>query len=397
MDRPERVDIAVVGAGPVGHAVALLVSEFAKSVALIGPDVSPSETRTTALLNGSVRLFRHVGAWDAMEEHGAPLKTMRIIDDTGRLVRAPTVTFEAEEIGEDQFGINVPVRHVTAALARRVSEAPAITRMTGAVSALEETAESATLTLADGSALQADMVIAADGRLSVCRESLGITVSEQRYPQSAIALNLTHEKPHNDISTEFHKPTGPFTLVPLHGLNSALVCVVTPDEAEELVALRPDQLGREITRRSRGLLGQIKANGPARSYPLVSQTARRLVGERTALVGEAAHVMPPIGAQGLNLGLRDIASIYECLARHWVPGGDPAAALSAYSRARTVDIRTRMTAVDLLNRSLLSDFIGLQGLRSLGLHAVRGIAPLRRMVMREGLSPSYATPSLMRG
>ena len=126
--KPAEFDIAVVGAGPVGVTTALLAAERGWRTALIGPDISAADGRTVALLKGSVQLMRHLGVWDAMEAKGAPLKAMRLIDDTGRLLRAPTVTFDAEELGEPWFGVNVPVSEVTAILNDAVADAEAIFR-----------------------------------------------------------------------------------------------------------------------------------------------------------------------------------------------------------------------------------------------------------------------------
>jgi 2-octaprenyl-6-methoxyphenol hydroxylase len=212
-------------------------------------------------------------------------------------------------------------------------------------------------------------------------------------------MNLHHTRPHNEISTEFHTRSGPFTLVPLPGLRSSLVCVVTAEEAERLAAMPLDALGREIERRSHSILGKITVDPGVGRWPLGIETPEVFARGRVALVGEAAHVIPPIGAQGLNLGLRDGAQIAELLVDAKRAGEDLGsdAISQEYHRCRSADILSRTRTVDALNRTLLSDFIGAQGMRGLGLFLLDKIGPLRRRVMREGVEPSIALPRMMRG
>ncbi len=387
-------DIIVVGPGPVGMTAAMLMAERGYRTALIGPDVSASETRTAALLKGSITLMRHLGVWGGMESGGAPLRAMRLIDDTGRLLRAPTVTFESAELGEPYFGVNVPVKGIAAALHADLAKRKDVVRIDATVETTRTSESQIIVALPGDETITASLVVAADGRLSVCREAAGISTRQTRYPQTAFVLNLEHEREHDFISTEFHRKTGPFTLVPLPGRMSSLVCVVKPEDAEYLGTLDDDALSTELARQSKSLLGRLTPAGPSRAYPLVSQTADRFAAGRTVLVGEAAHIMPPIGAQGLNLGLRDVAALADAVDA--APElQDVARLCDRYQSARRVDVMSRMTAVDLLNRSLLSGFFGFQGARSVGLQALQSFGPLRRLVMREGMLPSYATPRLM--
>jgi 2-octaprenyl-6-methoxyphenol hydroxylase len=212
-------------------------------------------------------------------------------------------------------------------------------------------------------------------------------------------LNLEHDVPHHDHSSEFHTPTGPFTLVPLKGRRSSLVWVQEPGEAERLHALDDETLALEIERRAASILGRMRIVGTRQLYPLGGLSAKTVAANRCALVGEAAHVFPPIGAQGLNLGFRDVATLGEVLVAARRRGEDIGAlsVLAAYERARRPDIASRTTAVDLLNRSLLSDLLPVQLLRGLGLYLAGRVPPLRRFLMREGIAPAMARPRLMRG
>jgi 2-octaprenyl-6-methoxyphenol hydroxylase len=321
-----------------------------------------------------------------------------MIDDTSRLLRAPEVMFEAVEIGLEAFGHNIENRHLISALDRRAAELGELQRIAAGVTAVEPGGDGVTIHVDNGHALRARLVVGADGRRSLCRRTARIETRRHEYPQAALTLNLTHARPHNGVSTEFHTETGPFTLVPLPGLRSSLVCVLEPDVAAEVGVLDAPGLSAEIERRSHSILGKVSVEDGRGLFPLAIETAESFGRDRIALVGEAAHLIPPIGAQGLNLGLRDAATIAELVAEAHRAGVDPGAPalLERYDRMRRTDVTSRTAAVDVLNRSLLSDFLPVQGARGLGLYLLDRIAPLRRAVMREGVEPA-AQPRLMRG
>jgi len=390
-------EVAVVGGGPAGLTAAIALASAGVETALIARS-PPPDNRTTALLSGSVAGLETLGVWPLCVPQAAPLTAIRIIDDTSRLLRAPEVMFEAAEIGLEAFGHNIENRHLIAALERRAAELKELQRVAAAVTAVEPGDDGITIRLEDGSELHTRLVVGADGRKSVCRQAARIDTRREEYPQSALTLNLTHARPHNGISTEFHTQSGPFTLVPLPGLRSSLVCVLEPDAAAELGALKSSALSAEIERRSHSILGKVCVEGGHGLFPLAIETAESFGRDRIALIGEAAHLIPPIGAQGLNLGLRDAATIAELVTearRQGTEAGAPEL-LARYDRLRRADVASRTAAVDVLNRSLLSDFLPVQGARGFGLYLLDRIAPLRRAVMREGVEPA-AQPRLMRG
>jgi 2-octaprenyl-6-methoxyphenol hydroxylase len=214
----------------------------------------------------------------------------------------------------------------------------------------------------------------------------------------AIARNFKHTEPHHNESNEFHRPHGPFTTVPLPGQNSSLVWVEAPDEAKRLLGLSDTDIAREIEKRLQGALGAISDVGPRAAFPLSGMKVDKFAASRIALVGDAAHVIPPIGAQGLNLGFRDAAALAECIGMALEAGTDPGGpdVINAYNEARRGDVASRTMAVDLLNRSLISGFLPVQVARGLGLHLLSGVGPFRRLFMREGLAPQRALPKLMR-
>jgi 2-octaprenyl-6-methoxyphenol hydroxylase len=222
------------------------------------------------------------------------------------------------------------------------------------------------------------------------RETVGIGVDEWRYDQAAVVCDLRHTLPHHDTSTEFHTPHGPFTLVPLAGGNrSSLVWVDRPEEAQRHAALSDGEIAAEIERRSHFILGSVTLDGPRQVFPLSGMTARAFAANRAMLVGEAAHLFPPIGAQGLNLGYRDVAALGDILDETLGKNGDDPGspvATAAYDRARRGDILSRTAAVDALNRTLLSDFLPVQALRGLGLFLIDRVPMLRQMAMRQGVA-----------
>lgn len=393
------VDVVVVGGGPAGLTAALALTAGGLATALVSVDPPPGDNRTTALLTGSVAALDALGVWAGCRAEAAPLTGIRIIDDTGRLIRAPEVTFDCAEIDLPAFGYNIENRHLVAALAARAEAMPGLTRYRVAAEAVALGRDGATVRLADGRRLAARLVIGADGRRSLVREAAGIAVARWTYPQTAVTLNLAHARPHGGISTEFHTAEGPFTLVPLPGPRSSLVCVVAPREADRLAALEDDALSAEVERRAHAILGAVRVEPGRARFPLGGETAHAFAQDRVALVGEAAHVFPPIGAQGLNLGLRDAAAIAELAVAAHRAGNDIGSPdlLARYDAQRRPDVTARTVAVDLLNRMLLADFLPVQTLRGLGLYLLDRVPPLRRAVMREGVRPAASEPRLMRG
>jgi 2-octaprenyl-6-methoxyphenol hydroxylase len=391
----QTTEVAVIGGGPAGLVCAIALAAAGVETVLVAPRAGPDH-RTTALLAGSVSALDTLGVWPACFPDAAALRKIRMIDDTARLLRAPEVSFTAEEIGLDAFGYNIENRHLVAALEAR-AEATKLPRVAAPALVIESDEAGATIEHAGG-ALRARLVIGADGSRSLCRTAAGIGTRRRAYPQAALTLNLEHTRPHNDISTEFHTESGPFTLVPLPGRRSSLVCVLAPDDAQRLAAIADDALGEDIERRAHSLLGRMRVQPGRGLFPLAVETADAVARGRIALVGEAAHVVPPIGAQGLNLGLRDAATIAEIVADARRAGFDAGApsVLARYETARRADIMSRTFAVDLLNRSLLAGFVPLHGLRGLSLYLADRIGPLRRALMREGVMPAASQPRLMR-
>lgn len=395
----ETTEVVVVGGGPAGLTAAIALARAGVETLLVSKRPSGPDHRTTALLLSSVTALDSLGVWERCRAQAAPLRVMRIVDDTARLLRAPEIRFDAGEISLDAFGHNIENRHLLAALDATVAEINGVTRIDDEASAINISDSGVTVQFKSGGEVSARLAVGADGRNSLCRAAARIETDARIFPQTALTFNLGHARPHKNISTEFHTPTGPFTLVPLPGSRSSLVYVTDPATARSIAEMEDATLSRELERRAHSILGKLTLEPGRGAFPLAIQTARRFSGDRIALVGEAAHVLPPIGAQGLNLGLRDAATIAEIVVdarRGGIDIGKPAA-LARYETLRRADVTSRTLAVDLLNRTLLSDFLPLQGARQLGAFLLQHVGPLRHAVMREGVMPALSQPRLMRG
>ncbi len=383
--------VAVIGGGPAGLAAAIALTQTGATTALIARRAPYADNRTTALLGGSVDFLQSLDVWPRCKDKAAALQAMRLVDDTGRLIRAPEVRFSADEIGLDEFGYNIENRLLIAALEERAAELPALTRFDDEADTVSPADAAVAIRTGRGKSLSARLVVGADGRQSLCREAAGIAVKRRELNQAALTFNVSHSRPHRNISTEFHTSHGPCVFVPLPGDRSSVVWVAAPKEADRLIALSDDELSEAAETRSHSILGRIRVEPGRHLFPLAIEQPRQFAHQRVALVGEAAHVIPPIGAQGLNMGLRDAADIADIVRDAIASGEDPGApqVLKRYDSARRTDVLSRTFAIDIANRSLLSDFLPMQSLRAAGLHLIGAFGPLRRIAMREGLAPSW--------
>ena len=382
---------AVVGGGPAGLATAIALAQAGVDTVLIARRSPYADNRTTALLGGSVDFLDSLGVWPRCSADAAALSTMRLVDDTHRLIRSPEVKFSSDEIGMEAFGYNIENRLLMVAMESRAAELPNLTRIDDEAQSVSAGEASVTVITKQGQSLTAALVIGADGRHSLCREAAGIGVKRRDLGQSALTLNVTHTRPHGNCSTEFHTESGPCVFVPLPGNRSSIVWVVRPDEAARLQALDDDALALAAEKQSHSIFGKLTVAPGRHVFPLAIENPATLAAKHIALVGEAAHVLPPIGAQGLNMGLRDAADLAKIVHDALLMGSDPGgeAVLQHYARARRADVFSRTFAVDMANRTLLSDFLPAQSLRAAGMHLLDRVGPIRRLAMREGLSPSW--------
>ena len=392
-----ETDILISGGGIAGLIAAAAFGAAGHRVICVDPappvteeGAAGSDLRTTAFLHPSIRLLERAGLWERLSPHATPLQVMRIVDaggtePTARLTR----DFDAADISDAPFGWNLPNWLLRREIATRLAEMENVSFRPGTGTAgLTARDSEALVTLSDGSRVTARLVVGADGRNSPVRTALGIGVKTTRYGQKALAFAVTHERPHDNVSTEIHRSGGPFTLVPLPDRDgkpsSAVVWMERGAEVARLMALDPQDFAAELNARSTGILGQLTQATRLSAWPIISQIASRFTGPRTALIAEAAHVVPPIGAQGLNMSLADLSLLVD------LSQDDPGsrASLDAFQRRRWTEARLRIAGIDLLNRASMIEARPLRDLRAAGLGAIYGIAPVRRLMMKAGLGVS---------
>jgi 2-octaprenyl-6-methoxyphenol hydroxylase len=385
----QRHDIAVIGSGAAGAATALALAHAGFMVALVGPPPPRADGRTIALLGLSWRMMADWGVVQALGDTVAPLSVMRIVDDTGSLFRQPPVDFKAAEMDLDAFGWNVEATALVTALTDAARAHDGISLHPVIATGLEPEGSDWRVPTPEGDII-ATLVVGADGRNSIVRKTAGIEAKGWSYPQSALTVILKHSREHRDASTEFHTRSGPCTLVPLPGRRSSLVWMAAPEEGARLFSLDDAALALAIEKQCHAILGRMEIDGPRGLVPMSGLEVERFSAPGLALVGEAAHVFPPIGAQGLNLGFRDIADLVQAISDARASGRSigGAEAMATYDRARKPDVKARTMAVDAMNRSLLSALLPVDFARGLGLLALANIGPLRRLAMQKGLGAS---------
>ena len=399
MERVET-DVLVAGGGVAGLAAAAAFAGAGFRVICVDPvppvtsgDAAGADLRSTAFLMPALALLDRAGLKQRLAPHAAPLRVMRIVDAGGAegVVRT-TADFAAEEAGVEAFGWNLPNWLLRREMVARLAEIPSAELRPGTrVDRVTPRRDGAIVALSDGCQLRAGLVVAADGRDSTVRRSLGIRARRWGFGQKALVFTVAHERPHDGVSTEVHRSGGPFTLVPLPDRDgvphSAVVWMDRGPQAAALAALPDAALAEAATNRSCGILGALRPVGGRALWPIVAQLAERLDGPRAALVAEAAHVVPPIGAQGLNMSLSDIAALLDRVAAARDTGADIGASglLAAYHRSRYGEILARVAGIDALNRAAMAGAQPLRDVRALGLRALHGFGPLRRQAMRLGL------------
>lgn len=392
-ERPARTtedfDLAILGGGPVGLLAALMLAERLPAdvrLRLIAGRRAPvDDGRAAALFGRSMAILDSVGLGETFRSEGATLAAIRIIDATGRLLRAPTTLFRAADAGLDSFGVSLMTARIAALLRERVAASSRIETFAVDATSVRRAGGFWRIELDEGEVVETAFLVAADGQRSLAREAAGIAVRRWSYPQTALTFAVTHQRDHEDVSTEFHTASGPFTLVPAGERLSTVVWMTGSEEAERLKALDDVAFARAAERTCQSMLGRLTLAGARGTYPMGGLLAERFSAEGIALIGETGHAFPPIGAQGMNLGFRDVDTLADALVDGFA-NGDPVSLIEDWERERRRDAGFRTFGVDLLNRSLLSDLLPVQVARGLGLAALGAVTPLRRIAMRMGLA-----------
>jgi len=393
----QTTDILISGGGVAGLTAAAAFGAAGFRVISVDPAPPVTEAgaegadlRTTALLQPSVPVLHAAGLWQRLMPFATPLQIMRIIDAGGPTPEPRIVKdFNAADLSDQPFGWNLPNWLLRREIAARLAELPNVDFRPGVATARVLTRQTeALVTLSDGAQVAARLLIAADGRDSAVRHALGIPVTTLRYGQKALAFAVSHPTPHGNVSTEIHRSGGPFTFVPLPDRDgspaSAVVWMETGPEVVRLADLPVAEFEAAMTARSCGLLGPLTLITRRSVWPIISQFAAQMAGEHTALMAEAAHVMPPIGAQGLNMSLADLRHLLDLAQASPTTLGD-GAMLAAYHHRRHCEIKARILGIDLLNRAAMMAPQPLRNLRAAALDALYSLPPMRRTLMRAGL------------
>ncbi len=390
-------DILISGGGIAGLTAAAAFGAAGFSVSCVDPappvtdrEASGADLRSTAFLQPAQAFLEKAGLWARLEGHAMPLQVMRIVDAGGERPE-PRVTrdFDADDISEKPFGWNLPNWLLRREMAAHLHDMPTVDFRPGTATTTLFTREAyARVGLSDGSTVQTRLVIAADGRNSPMREAAGIGVKTTRFGQKALAFAVTHPIPHGNVSTEIHRTGGPFTLVPLPDFDgkpsSAVVWMEEGPKAEALFRLDTPTLEAAMSERSCHLFGPLTLASQRTLWPIIAQHAETLCGERLALVAEAAHVVPPIGAQGLNMSLNDMATLHDLATATPERLGDRQM-LESYHRKRILDVRARVAGITLLNRTSMLSAPLLRDARAKALDALYGVTPVRKTLMQLGL------------
>jgi 2-octaprenyl-6-methoxyphenol hydroxylase len=390
-------DVLVVGGGPAGVAAAILLARAGLHTGLVSRPTGQTDGRTVALMQPSIQLLRYIGVWQGVLTAVAqPLRKLVLVDDTGRLFTARRATFSAAELSLQEFGWNIPLDRLSAALLRQ-AEVDGVELITGNAAGFSQNGR-ARVTLEHARDIEAGIVIAADGGNSAIRIASGIKSRQWDYDQSAIVADFRHSVPHGDTSIEFLRLGGPLTTVPLPGPRSSFVWMDRRDRIVELMNLGDADFACELQAALHGELGLVSELSSRKAFPMRGLIADELGAKCLILIGEAAHQMPPLGAQGLNIGLADAAQAAELIIDAQAAGKDfrSAEVIRTYDWHRRSDIWLRQTIVDGFNRSLLSGFLPLSAARTIGSSLIGQLGPLRRFVMKQGLQPWPHLPRMMR-
>jgi 2-octaprenyl-6-methoxyphenol hydroxylase len=396
----------VIGGGAfAGLALALALRQG------LGPDLPiivadpalatrPSrDPRATAIVAACRRLFDALGVWDSVAAEAQPILDMVVTDSKLEDATRPTfLTFAGNVEPGEPFAHMVDNRRLIDELVKR-AEAEGVDLRATAVTTFDSRPDGVSVTLGDGSVVEASVLVAADGARSKLRERAGIATHGWDYDQSGIVVTVGHERDHEGRAEEHFLPAGPFAILPLTGKRSSLVWTEKRAEAARIVALPDDEFHAELEQRFGLHLGDVKVLDRPRAFPLGYFVARSFIGERLALIGDAAHVIHPIAGQGLNMGLKDVAALAETIVDAARLGMDfgQSDVLERYQRWRRFDTMAMGVATNALNAMFSNDLPFVRSIRDIGLGIVDRLPPLKGAFIRQAAGLSGEVPRLLKG
>lgn len=403
-EKRQRADIIISGAGIAGLTLASILAKSGFQIHIIEPHLpTPVKKtavtgRTVALMQSSLNVLKAAGIEQFFNDHGTKMEVMRIIDDSIPNQKHIVCEFDSFDIGFPYFSMNLPNNLLRSTLFEHIQTFENVTVHHTALRRFLTT-PIVQVELENGEFISAQLIIGADGRQSKVREIAGIKSVKKDYQQSALTCVINHSKSHNFTSTEFHRSGGPFALVPMQGNQSSVVWVAPTEKAESYLKLSKDSFEKVVQERTNDILGAITLETPPECYPLCSIKANTLTARRVALIAEAAHVMSPITAQGLNLSLRDVATLCETIIDSARLGQDIGnnTTLRNYEKRRSFDIKTRVFGVDQMNKIVSTNHQPSKDTRRIGLKILNKNSFLRTLAMNHGLAPSLDKGRIIEG
>jgi 2-octaprenyl-6-methoxyphenol hydroxylase len=399
MSGRSSVEVGIIGAGPVGGALACRLAAVGVSVALVDRAPLPPmehpdfDGRAYAIAAGSRDLLELAGLWERLPFPAGPIEAIRVSDGkVGRPASRLFLHFDSQEAGDRPFGWMVEARSLRMAINARIASLPMLSLHAPADATVERHGEGATIGIAGGDTIDCKLVVAADGRTSRLRDQAGIRVTHLPYNQTGMVCAVAHDLPHHGSALEHFLPGGPFAQLPMAGTEgapnlSAIVWTERTAIARHLLALDDAGYTAELARRLGGHLGAVRLLGRRWSYPLSAMLVHRLTDTRLAVVGDAAHGIHPIAGQGLNLGFRDVGCLAGLVIQAVQDGADPGGVevLRRYQRQRRPDNMMMLAATDVLDRLFSNDSRILRAARDIGIAAVNRTPPLKRLFMRTAM------------
>ncbi len=411
--KPKSFDVVIAGGGLTGPTLAIALADAGLKVALA--DAEPIETRlapdfdgrASAISAANWRQWRTLGLTERLQPEAQPIRQILVTDGPapGASASAPPsvfLGFSSDSLGgepDEPMGWMLENRHIRAALSAALAKRKVKTFAPATVRSVMVEGSVGRVTLADGAPLEAPLVVGADGRRSIVREAASISTYGWNYDQCGVVATVSLEHEHDGVAHEYFLPGGPFAILPLTGRRASLVWSEHRDRARALVQASPEAFEAHLARRFGDVVGRVRVEGNRMQFPLSLQMAEKMIGVRTALVGDAAHAVHPIAGQGLNLGLKDVAALAEVIVEAQRIGEDWGSelVLERYARWRRFDAAALATATDLFTRLFSNDHPALRLIRGVGMAAVNRFGPAKRLFVREAAGLLGETPRLLRG